>query len=47
VPEKKEIDYYVSEILSEDRDLYERKGAIALYKLRLLEKGSIIERNPH
>jgi len=35
------------EILFEDRDLYERKGAIALYKLRLLEKGSIIERNPH
>ena len=46
MPEKKEFDYYVPRN-TEDRDLYERKGAIALYKLRLLEKGSIIERNPH
>jgi len=35
------------EILKTGICMYERKGAIALYKLRLLEKGSIIERNPH
>ena len=46
MPEKKEFDYYVPRN-TEDRDLYERKEATALYKLRLLEKGSIIERNPH